>query len=74
MRQMEVACLARALRAALAFLGQNPPARLDDASIAEVWAWARAHWRIAKVPRELQRRTRFGYGAPSFPPKEKDGV
>lgn len=45
---------ARALSAALAFLGQNPPAGLDGASLMEVWAWARTHWRMAEVPRERQ--------------------
>ncbi|MDR2030862.1 MAG: tRNA glutamyl-Q(34) synthetase GluQRS [Azoarcus sp.] len=45
---------ARVLLWALAFLGQQPPAALAGASLAEVWAWARAHWRIEQVPRRLQ--------------------
>lgn len=36
---------------ALAFLGQDPPAELAAASCAEVWQWAREHWRFARIPR-----------------------
>lgn len=36
---------------ALGFLGQAPPEALNRASVAEVWAWARTHWDIARVPR-----------------------
>ncbi len=36
---------------ALAFLGQTPPAELARATVAEVWAWARGHWRLAAIPR-----------------------
>jgi glutamyl-Q tRNA(Asp) synthetase len=39
------------LFAALAFLGQQPPAPLERAPLAEVWAWALAHWRLDRVPR-----------------------
>lgn len=39
------------LVAALDFLGQAPPAGLAGASVAEIWAWARAHWRLDRVPR-----------------------
>jgi glutamyl-Q tRNA(Asp) synthetase len=39
------------LVAALDFLGQAPPAELAASSLAEVWAWARAEWRLARVPR-----------------------
>lgn len=39
--------LVRALR----FLGQRPPADLVRAPVAEVWAWALAHWDLAAVPR-----------------------
>jgi len=42
-----VADLLRALR----FLGQNPPAALAGAGLAEVWHWAHAHWSLAAVPR-----------------------
>ncbi|BAL23026.1 tRNA glutamyl-Q(34) synthetase GluQRS [Azoarcus sp. KH32C] len=41
------------LAAALAFLGQEPPADLARASRDEIWAWARAHWSLACVPRQL---------------------
>jgi glutamyl-Q tRNA(Asp) synthetase len=43
-----------ALVAALAFLGQQPPAALGHAPLAAVWAWARAHWRLDRVPRRRQ--------------------
>jgi glutamyl-Q tRNA(Asp) synthetase len=46
---------ARALAAALGFLGQNPPAALARASRAEVWTWALAHWRLDRVPRLPQK-------------------
>lgn len=39
-----------ALWQALNFLGQQPPAELQTVSLDEVWAWARAHWRLAAVP------------------------
>jgi len=45
---------ATALLAALRFLGQNPPAALAAAPLAEIWQWARAHWSIAAVPRRRQ--------------------
>lgn len=41
-----------ALVAALAFLGQNPPADLADMPLAEVWRWAQANWQLARVPRK----------------------
>ncbi len=40
-----------ALASALEFLGQQPPAKLHTASVAELWAWARNHWDLARVPR-----------------------
>ncbi|GHT88186.1 glutamyl-Q tRNA(Asp) synthetase [Betaproteobacteria bacterium] len=46
---------ARALVAALGFLGQHPPTELTHASLAEVWDWAHAHWRLERVPRHMQR-------------------
>ncbi|WP_265946791.1 tRNA glutamyl-Q(34) synthetase GluQRS [Dechloromonas sp. A34] len=39
--------LVRALR----FLGQPAPDALAQALVAEVWAWAREHWRFAAIPR-----------------------
>lgn len=39
------------LAAALAFLGQEPPADLAAAGVAGVWSWARANWRLERVPR-----------------------
>jgi glutamyl-Q tRNA(Asp) synthetase len=44
---------ARALVAALDFLGQAPSPDLSRASPAEVWAWALAHWRLDRVPRRM---------------------
>ncbi|HXE39461.1 MAG TPA: tRNA glutamyl-Q(34) synthetase GluQRS [Azonexus sp.] len=40
--------LVRALR----FLGQLAPDELLSAPVAEVWAWARANWRFAAIPRQ----------------------
>lgn len=45
---------AEALVAALTFLGQNPPNALRSATVAEVWAWATAHWSLATVPAQRQ--------------------
>jgi len=42
---------APALYAALAFLGQRPPAELRAAPVDVSWAWAMANWRLADVPR-----------------------
>ncbi|ENO86567.1 tRNA glutamyl-Q(34) synthetase GluQRS [Thauera linaloolentis] len=42
---------AAALCAALRFLGQAPPAGLDQAPLAEVWRWAFQHWQLGTVPR-----------------------
>lgn len=39
------------LQAALEFLGQDPPADLRGANLADTWAWARQHWSLARVPR-----------------------
>ncbi len=44
---------APALVAALAFLGQMPPAELAHASRDEVWNWASVHWQRRRVPRQL---------------------
>ena len=40
--------LARALR----FLGQEPPADLAAADVAEVWSWALSSWRSDAIPRQ----------------------
>jgi len=40
-----------ALFAAAAFLGQNPPEALRRTTRAEFFAWARAAWKLADVPR-----------------------
>ncbi|MBI5899386.1 MAG: tRNA glutamyl-Q(34) synthetase GluQRS [Rhodocyclales bacterium] len=40
-----------ALVAALDFLGQRPPAELVRGTVAELWAWAGANWRLERVPR-----------------------
>lgn len=52
-RAVDDASPARALAAALAFLGQNPPIELASAQTDEVWTWARGHWRLENVPRVL---------------------
>ena len=36
---------------ALSFLGQAPPDGLAEAELDALWAWARAHWSMARVPR-----------------------
>ncbi|POA51644.1 MULTISPECIES: tRNA glutamyl-Q(34) synthetase GluQRS [unclassified Pseudomonas] len=41
--------LLRALRA----LGQNPPAELDGASVAEIMQWGTRHWDAMLIPRTL---------------------
>ncbi|WMN16923.1 tRNA glutamyl-Q(34) synthetase GluQRS [Pseudomonas piscis] len=41
--------LLRALRA----LGQNPPAELDGASVAEIMQWGTRHWDATLIPRTL---------------------
>ena len=38
---------------ALRFLGQAVPAELARASVAEIWAWAEAHWAFAAIPRQV---------------------
>ncbi len=42
------------LLAALNFLGQAAPAELAEASLADFWRWAIAHWDLARVPRRRQ--------------------
>lgn len=40
------------LRRALRFLGQEAPAALTGAGIAELWAWAFENWRSDRIPRQ----------------------
>lgn len=40
------------LVSALRFLGQEVPLGLAAAGVADVWAWAGAHWRFAGIPRQ----------------------
>lgn len=41
------------LVAALAFLGQQPPEDLNKSNIADIWQWAINHWRLDRVPQQL---------------------
>jgi glutamyl-Q tRNA(Asp) synthetase len=50
-----------AVVAALAFLGQEPPAGLASHALAEVWAWAYSHWDLRKLPRTRARRAPVHY-------------
>jgi glutamyl-Q tRNA(Asp) synthetase len=43
---------AQALRAALNFLGQDCP---DQLCLEATWDWALANWKLARIPRRLQR-------------------
>jgi glutamyl-Q tRNA(Asp) synthetase len=52
-RAVDEVAPARALVAALGFLGQHPPDNLAHASLTEVWDWARAHWQLERVPRQM---------------------
>uniref|UniRef100_A0ABX1N762 Glutamyl-Q tRNA(Asp) synthetase n=1 Tax=Aromatoleum buckelii TaxID=200254 RepID=A0ABX1N762_9RHOO len=56
---------ARALLAALAFLGQNPPSALGRASLREIWKWAVTHWSLADVPRQLQAEAADAFSDPA---------
>ena len=40
------------LFSALDFLGQTPPAELASYSHTEILSWAKAHWQLAKVPKQ----------------------
>jgi glutamyl-Q tRNA(Asp) synthetase len=44
-----------ALLAALRFLGQNPPPRLEAGRVEDVWQWTSAGWRLDRVPHARQR-------------------
>ena len=37
---------------ALSFLGQQPSAELQHASLQTLWDWAKTHWQLSKVPRQ----------------------
>ncbi len=37
---------------ALQFLGQRPDPALRQADLDAVWAWAQAHWRLERIPRQ----------------------
>lgn len=52
-RPLDIAAAPQALVAALHFLGQAPEATLAQATAEEVWAWALAHWQLARVPRRF---------------------
>ncbi|TXF13030.1 tRNA glutamyl-Q(34) synthetase GluQRS [Pelomicrobium methylotrophicum] len=52
------------LVAALAFLGQCPPAALARADVGTVWQWARSHWRLERVPRKPAAPAYMGTGSP----------
>lgn len=41
----------RLLWRALEFLGQQPPQALSTETVPNVWAWAKKHWSMDKVPR-----------------------
>lgn len=47
---VEVTQASAAISAALAFLGQRPPADLGAAPLGEVWQWARENWQLERVP------------------------
>lgn len=51
-RAVEGSDPARVLVDALEFLGQQPPAGLAQAGLPAVWAWARQHWSMGRVPRQ----------------------
>jgi hypothetical protein len=51
---------ARALQAALHFLGQPCPAGLD---LASTWNWALENWDLARVPRLRQKPFEAGTAA-----------
>ena len=50
-RPLDVTRPVSELSAALAFLGQCPPAELATATLPELWRWAVANWRLDRVPR-----------------------
>ncbi|MFN2309219.1 MAG: tRNA glutamyl-Q(34) synthetase GluQRS [Gammaproteobacteria bacterium] len=54
----------RAANAALAFLGQPVPADLQGLPLAELWAYASAHWAPAQLPRSRTQTSTFAEPAP----------
>lgn len=36
---------------ALLFLGQHPPAEMQNATLTEMWRWVHAHWQLNNVPK-----------------------
>ena len=44
--------LAQSMTAALTLLGHPPPAELQHAPVAELLAWALAHWQLNQVPKQ----------------------
>jgi glutamyl-Q tRNA(Asp) synthetase len=41
---------------ALSFLGQHPPAEMQNATLVEMWRWAIANWRLSQVPKNRSAR------------------
>jgi glutamyl-Q tRNA(Asp) synthetase len=54
-RPVERGRIGEMLIEALRFLGQEPPAALGRASAPEIWQWAKASWRLDRVPRKRTR-------------------
>lgn len=50
---LDIAYASESLVDALHFLGQSPPAKLRQATLAEVWAWTFEHWSFGEIPRRL---------------------
>ena len=47
---VDAAAGAAVLVPVLRFLGHEPPAELSSGPLAELWAWALAHWQVSQVP------------------------
>lgn len=39
---------------ALCFLGQNPPAEMQNATLDEMWRWSLNNWSLAKIPHQRE--------------------
>lgn len=50
-----------ALAAALAFLGQQPPADMVEADLDSLWRWAIMHWQRSRLPRCRHAAAPAGY-------------
>lgn len=59
---------------ALDFLGQQPPARLRDASLDELWLWAIENWRMDRVPRQRAIHWPTGRAAHYVPSKSDEMI